>query len=309
MQRVLTTVTLLGLLVATTAAFAITEHLKQIKSNIFGTQVSKVLGPGCHCPTNKATIRIRLRHTGHATVSIGDASGHRVATIASDVLMHARSPQHFAWNGRTDSGEPAPDGVYHPWVTLQPRTYKFANNITLDRQPPQVHSPAAATRRPVLFAGHGRSVAIRYAFSEKAHALVYLGRRRIIVGRLSDPNSKIKWSGKLDQRPLRAGTYVLSIGARDLAGNETPAAQRKQVTVVLRYIVLTPGRVAVRSGRRVTVHVRTAAKRYTWRLGQRHGSHRGRVLRLPAPTAPGTYRLVVTENGHTATAAVRVRAK
>jgi len=42
LQRVLTTVTLLGLLVATAAAFAITEHLKLIKSPVYGTLVSKV---------------------------------------------------------------------------------------------------------------------------------------------------------------------------------------------------------------------------------------------------------------------------
>lgn len=309
MQRVFTTVTLLGLLVATAAAFAITEHLKLIKSNVFGTQVSKVLAPACHCPTNKATVRIRLRHTGHVTVTIVDSSDHQVATIASDVLLHAGSPQHFAWDGRTDAGAPAPDGVYHPWVELQRRTYRFTNNIILDRKPPKVLSAAAAERRPVLFAGPGRSVAIRYAFDGKAHARVYLGNRLIIVGRLSRPSARIKWAGKVDQRPLRAGTYVLSIGARDLAGNETPRAQRKQVTVVLRYIAVTPERITVRAGKRLTAHVQTAARRYTWRLGRQHGSRRRSVLKLRAPTKPGTYRLVVTENGHTAAAAVRVRAK
>ena len=52
--------------------------------------------------------------------------------------------------------------------------------------------------------------------------------------------------------------------------------------------------------------MKTAPSRYTWRLGQRHGSQRGSLLRLRAPTTPGTYRLVVTENGQSATAVVRV---
>jgi len=43
LQRVLTTVTLLGLLVATAAAFVITEHLKLTKSAHFGPVVPKVL--------------------------------------------------------------------------------------------------------------------------------------------------------------------------------------------------------------------------------------------------------------------------
>jgi hypothetical protein len=309
-RRVLTTVTLLGLLVATSAAFAITEHLKQIKSPIFGTEVPvKVFSPVCHCPTSTATVSFKLRHTGHATVTIVDSHGHEVRTIGSDVLMHARAPRQFVWDGRTDGGARAPDGIYHPWVQLPRHTYRFTNNIILDTQAPKVLSATTAKRRPVLFVGKGRSVAIRYSFSGKAHAVVYLGRRQIIVGRLIRPTAKIKWAGKLDHRPLPARTYVLSIGARDKAGNETPVAERKQVTVVLRYVEVTPGRVTVRSGRRFAVHVETAARRYTWRLGRRHGERRGKVLRLRAPTTPGTYRLVVAENGHVTTAVVKVRGK
>jgi FlgD Ig-like domain len=309
LQRVLTTVTLLGLLVATSAAFAITEHLKLEKSPISLTGISGLFSPVCghDCPTRNAKVGIRLRHTGRVTVTIVDADGHKVATIAPNVLVHGHSPQHFVWDGRTDSGSRAPDGVYYPSVELPHRKYRFINKIVLDTKPPKVLSARAL--KPVLLAGPGRSVALRYAFSEKAHALVYLGRRPSIVGRASAPQDKIKWSGRLNHRPLRAGTYILSIGARDLAGNETPASGDKQVTVVLRYIALTPGRVSVRSGRLLKVHVETASRHYTWRLGKRHGERRGKILRLRAPSTPGTYRLVVTQNGHAATAVVRVHAK
>jgi hypothetical protein len=311
LQRVFTTVTLLGLLVATAAAFAITEHLKLIKSDVFGIEVAKpgVLSPVCNCPTRKATVRVRLRHTGHVTVLIVDSAGHEVATIADNVLVHAGSPQHFPWDGRTDAGVQAPDGVYNPWVKLPRRTFRFTNKITLDTVPPKVRSATRPGGKPLFFAGRGRSVAIHYAFSEKAHAVVYLGRRRIIVGRRTGPIDKIKWAGRRAGKAVRPGTYVLSIGARDLAGNETPAAQRKTVTVTVSYIQLAPERIVARSGRRFTVHVLTAARRYTWRLGKRHGARHGKVLRLRAPTTPGTYRLVVAENGHTTAAVVQVHAK
>jgi len=307
LRRVVTTVTLLGLLVATSAAFAITEHLKLIKSDVFGTEVSKVLAPGCHCATSKAIVQIRLRHTGHVTVTIVDSAGHRVATIASNVVVHARSPQHWPWDGKTDGGGRAPDGVYHPWVQLPHRTFRFANNIVLDTKAPKVLSASVA--RPLLFAGPGRTVAIRYAFGEPAHAVVYLGGRRIILGRRTRQHDKVKWTGALAGQSVRPGRYVLSVGAQDVAGNVTPASERKDVTVVVRYVQLTPGRLTVRSGRRLTVHVKTSARRYTWRLGHRHGNGRRKVLRLRAPSTPGTYRLVVAENGHATTAVVRVRAK
>jgi hypothetical protein len=307
LRRVVTTVTILGLLVATSAAFAITEHLKLIKSDVFGTEVSKVLAPGCHCATSKAIVRIRLRHTGRVTVTIVDSAGHRVATIASNVLVHARSPQHWPWDGQTDAGGTAPDGVYHPWVQLPHRTFRFANNIVLDTKAPKVLSASVA--RPLLFAGPGRTVAIRYEFGEPAHAVVYLGGRRIIFGRRTRQHDKVKWTGALAGESIRPGRYVLSVGAQDVAGNVTPASERKDVTVVVRYVQLTPGRLTVRSGRRLTVHVKTSARRYTWRLGHRHGNGRGKALRLRAPSTPGTYRLVVAENGHATTAVVRVRAK
>ena len=316
MQRVLTTVTLLGLLVATAAAFAITEHLKLIKSPLSGALLSErrgrevasghvLIGPRCNCPTSKATLRVKLRHSSRVTVTILDSSGHTVRTIAAHVPVPAKTEKLFVWDGRTDAGRVAPDGVYNPSVQLPRQTFNFLNKITVDTKPPEVVAKAVK-KKPVLFAGPGRTVAIRYAFSEPAHALVYLGPHLIIRSNKAKEHDKVKWAGTLGGEALRPGRYVLSIGAQDLAGNKTPAAKRKHVTVVVRYVGVSPQQLAVRAGHRLTVHVKTAAKRYTWRLGQRHGSHRGSVLHLRAPTTPGTYRLVVAENGQATTAVVQV---
>ena len=314
MQRVLTSVTLLGLLVFTAAAFAITEHLKQEKSPIFGTQITnddgvptKLFSPVCHCPNSAVRIPIKLRHRDHVTVTIVDAADREVDTLPSETLA-PRTPREFVWRGVKDDGSPAPDGVYHPWVHLSNgrHTFKFTNNIIIDTKPPKVVS--ASVGNPTLFAGAGRTVAIHYAFNEPAHAVVYLGRRRIIKGRhvKQSPKDKVVWQGTVDGRPLKAGTYTLSVGGLDRAGNETPPAGRKDVKVTLRYVQLSPMRVAVAGGKRFTVLVRTAARHYGWRLGRQHGSHRSRILHLRAPTTPGTYRLVVTEDGQSSTAVVRV---
>jgi FlgD Ig-like domain len=311
LQRVLTTVTLLGLLVATAAAFAITEHLKLIRAPIYGTLVSKVFSPTCHCSTSTAAVRFRLRHPDQVTVTIVDSNQHRVATVRTGFHMIARHAHTFPWDGRTSSGQLAPDGVYYPWVTLEHghHTYKLINRITLDTKVPAVLS--ASAEKTVLFAGPGRSVAIRYALSEPAHAVVYLGSQQLVVGRPTKTHNKIKWGGTIPTtgQAVPEGRYVLSIAARDDAGNETPRADRKHVTVVVRYIDLAPRRIGVRAGKRLTVRVQTDASRYKWRLGHQRGLRRGRLLHLHAPTTPGTYRLVVTERGHSATALVRVRPK
>ncbi len=308
--------TLLGLLVATAAAFAITEHLKLIKSPLSGALLSErrgrevasghvLIGPTCNCPTGKATLRVKLRHSERVTVTIRDSSGHTVRTIAAHVPVRAKTEKLFVWDGRTDSGRVAPDGAYYPSVQLPRQTFQFLNKITVDTVPPEVVAKTVK-KNPVLFAGPGRTVAIRYGFSEPAHALVYLGSHLIIRSNKTKEHDKVKWAGTLGGEPLRPGRYVLSIGGQDVAGNKTPVAKRKHVTVVVRYVEVSPQQLAVRAGHRLAVHVKTAAKRYTWRLGQRHGSHRGSVLHLRAPTTPGTYRLVVAENGQTTTAVVRV---
>ncbi len=320
MQRVLTTVTLLGLLVLTAAAFAITEHLKLTKAPLSAALVENVRGrervqghvlisPTCHgvgC-THSATMRVKLRNSGRVTVSIANSSGHTIRTIASRVPLQAHSYKRFVWDGRTDAGGVVPDGVYHPWVDLPRHSYHFLNTITVDTKPPRILGAKTVKKNPVLFAGPGRTVAITYGFNEPAHALVYLGSHLIIRSHKTKMHDTVKWAGTLGGEPLRPGKYVLSIGGQDVGGNKTPAAKRKQVPVVVRYVGVSPQRLAVRAGHRLTVQVKTAAKRYTWRLGSRHGAHRGRVLHLRAPTTPGTYRLVVSENGQSTTAVVRVQ--
>jgi hypothetical protein len=305
LQRVLTTVTLLGLLVATAAAFVITEHLKLKKLPLAGTQVSKVLSPTCHCATGKATVQIRLRERDHVTVTIVNSGGDKVATIAAHVLVQRKQPRAFTWYGRTAGGAVAPDGAYHPWVALANarHTYKLLNTIVVDTKPPRVLSARAG--KPVFFARPGRTIAIRYSFSEPAHAVVYLGHRRVVVGRPTRPEGRVKWAATVP-----AGTYTLSVAARDVAGNETPAAQRKRFRVVVHEIEVTPKRLEVRAGKRFTVAVRTAtAQRYTWRLARQHGSRNAKLLHLRAPTTPGLYHLVVMAQRDTASVAVRVRAK
>ncbi len=224
MQRVLSTVTLLGLLVATAAAFAITEHFKLIKGVVYGPLVSKVVSPVCHCSNRTAKIRIRLRHPDSVTVTILDSARNKVATVASGARLPARVPGHFVWDGLTDAGTPAPDGVYRPEVHLAHarRTILLPNRILVDTKVPEVLSASGA--KAVLLAGPGRSVAVRYAFSEQAHAVVYLRGRLIILGRSTRERDKVKWAGTLGGRPLRAGTYVLSVGARDVARPATRGA-------------------------------------------------------------------------------------
>lgn len=308
MQRVLSTVTLLGLLVATAAAFAITEHLKLIKSPIFGTQVAKAFSPVCGCATAKATISVRLRHADRLTVTIVDSSRHTVATVASDAY-EPKGRVSFAWNGRTVDGSVAPQGSYQPQIALANarRTILLPNIIEVDTTTPKVLS--ASDGKGVLVPGGKRTITIHYAIDQEAHAVVFIGRRRIILGRPTRLHGEVKWNGIRGGRILPAGRYVLTVGALDLAGNETSPSDRLTVQVALRDIALSQTRIDARRRARFTVGVATEAPKYSWRLAGKHGTGRGKVLRLRAPARRGRYRLVVTARGHSASALVNVGRK
>jgi hypothetical protein len=308
LQRVLSTAILLGLLIATSAAFAVTERLKLVKSPVYGVFVSKTISPVCGCARGKATIAFKLRRADEVTLLIVDARRQAVATLSS-AQPEPRGRSVFTWRGRTDEGTRAPDGVYQPQIHLihQHRTILMPSRIVLDSKPPRVVS--ARLSRPTISPDGDHvddSVKILYRLSERAHVLVYLGSHRIIYSHFQRPQDSVTWYGTLDQTPLKPGTYTLEVGAVDLAGNVTPKAERKPLVLTVRYIALTPRRVRVRAGARFSVRVGTDAPTYGWTLNGRHGTGRTRVLKLTAPRKAGTYALVAEENGHTARTAVTV---
>ena len=79
----------------------------------------------------------------------------------------------------------------------------------------------------------------------------------------------------------------------------------QQVTVDLRYIALFAPRVRVRGA--AVLHRGVDRREAVPLVARRpHGNSSARVLRVRVPRSSGTYRLVVTENGQSATAVVRV---
>ncbi|HEY5099446.1 MAG TPA: FlgD immunoglobulin-like domain containing protein [Gaiellaceae bacterium] len=305
MQRILSTAVIVGLLAATAAAFAITERLKLTKSPINGVKVVReYVSPAAH---SAATIRVRTRRTDRVTATIRGSSGHEVDTLAYRVL-EPHGWHVFTWNGRDDAGARAPEGTYHLEVHFesQRRTILLPNPMVLETKAPAVLD-AGAVRPTFSPDGDHQSdtVTIHYKLSEEAHVVVLVNGHRIIRGRSSRPKDKVSWNGKVNGSLLSPGTYVLTVSAVDPAGNRSAKVQR--VSVTLRYIALVAKRVVVRPGGQLRIGVSTDAKRYRWALGARRGTASGRELKLRAPAAAGTYRLVVSERGHSGSATVVVR--
>jgi FlgD Ig-like domain len=311
LQRLLTTAILVGLLVATAAAFAVTERLKLTKSPISRTRVYPKTGfsPKCGCARGKTTIRIALRRADDVTVRILDSRRRSVRDIV-DGLSAARGINIFRWDGRTDANVIAPDGSYKAEIHLagQHQTIVLPNEIVLDTTAPQVKE---ATPNRSVFSpdqdGQADYVRIAYKLSKPAHVLLYLGDKRILRQYRHTAKGTLSWFGRAGGHALPQGTYTLEVGAVDVAGNSTPVAERVPITVDLRYIALQKKRISVAAGSDFTIGVSTDAKRYRWQLGGRKSFASGTSLTLRASTRRGRYTLTLSEHGHVARATVLVR--
>ena len=300
---------LIGLLIATAAAFAITERLKLVKSPVYGTLVSKRLSPTCGCARATATISFKLRHNDNLTLTIRDRSGRAVDTLlAGDYVKRGRLT--YTWDGKTEYGVRAPDGIYKPEVHLsrEHRTILLPNPIALDTKPP--HVKGVTVSRAVFSPDGDKSgdvVVLHYRFDSQAHPLVYLGDQRILYGRSHQASGHVVIGAAALGGALPAGTYLLWVGGRDLAGNVTPPSKRWPVILQVRYIDLPPSPIRVhKGGSEFSVVVSTDAKRYWWKFAGKNGVNTGPVLKLHAPKRSGTYRLAVGERTYTAHARVVV---
>jgi hypothetical protein len=309
LQRLLTTATIVGLLIATAAAFAITERLKLTKSAVYGTIVAPpAISPVCRCDHAHATIFFDLRRADDVTVSILNGSKQEIALLAARHLP--RGPVALKWNGRNDFNARVRDGTYRVRIHLanQHQTIDLPNRIRVDTTAPQIL--AADPNRTVFSPDHDHQadfVRITYALSKPAHLVLYLGNKQVLYSRAHAKGS-VLWSGTgPNGGALPPGTYTLTVGAVDLTGNSTPAAQRERVRVEIRFIQLANTRIVARAGKAFAIGVSTDAKKYAWKLGRRHGSAFSPLLQLKAPTTKGRYTLTVTELGHTSRAAVIVR--
>jgi hypothetical protein len=309
-RRVAPAALVAALLVATSAAFVVTEKLKLTRNPIVGPRVeNKIFSPVCDCATDTASITFRLRNPDRVTVDVIDSRGDVVRQLAR------RSPQgrqavSYVWDGRDEAGDVVDEGSYRPRVHLDRarRTIVMPNPIRVDVTPPKVVS---FTARPLVISpdGDGRSdyARIRYRLSEKAVVELYVEGTRAIRKLGTRPRGTMSWTGVAGGEPLPEGVYTLRLVARDVAGNLGPRSGSR--TVRIRFLVLGRDRVVTAPGARFAILALSQARRLEWRLGARSGVARPGTLRLRAPLEPGRYTLRVEANGHVRRAAVVVRGR
>ncbi len=283
MPRPFSTALVLALLGATTVAFVVTERLKLEPSPITKVFVTKTFSPACECETDFARIRFRLRKANRMTLAIVDGGRHLVRTLVGPV-EEKRGRVTATWDGRDEAGAVVPDGAYRARVDLDYRTIFMPNRIHVDATPPVVSLRHVGPH----FIEAGERLKVRYRVNEPARVSVFLNGKRVLLGRSTRLKWKVEW--RVHGRP---GRYLLTVTARDVAGNLSSATQPVVVIIPLR--VLTHD-VATRPGARFTVRVRSDGRAYFWHLGRRRGFASTRTLRLRAPKRPGRYRLVIRQD-------------
>ena len=318
-----------ALVVATLGAFFVTQRLKQTPRLVQTLSVTKVYSP--KVPYRKAGIRIRLKRTDDASVSILDEDGNVVRRLARNRRYRAGQAVQLLWNGRDDAGAIVPDGSYRVRVGLrrQGRSVTLVDEVRIDATPPapvvKVEKPAR-TAGPLIFPLRGNAP-VRFSVSNATVVgtpvfRVYrtdLPKPRAVTRVAAGPGAtEGEWAGPIARakRPPE-GTYAIVAQVRDRAGNvgssyplgaRGRAAPRGSPGVTVRYLAGQGPTRAVQGGSRATVFVDARRGAYTWRLhrlGQRETLLRGRsrrpLLRVRMPRRPsGVYLLELRSGTHRA---------
>lgn len=296
-----------ALLVATSAAFVVTEKLKLTRNPIVGPRVDKLFSPTCDCATESASIAFRLRSPDRVSVQIIDADGDVVRELARS-RAQGRGPVTYLWDGRDGDGRVVAEGAYRPRVHLdeQRRTIVMPNPIRVDVTPPRVES---FTARPLVISpdGDGRSdrAKIRYRVSERSVVELYVDGTRALRRLGTRTTGTMDWFGVAGGEPLPQGRYLLRLVARDVAGNLGRRSGSR--TVAIRFLALGRDRVVTTPGAQFAILALSQARTLRWTLAGRSGAARPGTLRLRAPDEAGRYVLRVDANGHVERVVVVVR--
>ncbi|MFZ0091289.1 MAG: FlgD immunoglobulin-like domain containing protein [Solirubrobacteraceae bacterium] len=228
-----------ALVIATVAAFFVTQHLKVTTPLIAGfpapvpATINPVTGGTCLvrngkgglAPTSFRKMKVSfylLNRADDVDVYIVDRNGAIVDTLpGSGRHLGTKKRREFVWDGREDSGRVAPDGVYYVRVALvhQGRTLLISNDSGPEPVTVQTTSPRLAVTAvsPRALTPPG-PVTIHYAGNDglRPRILIY----RLVAGVGAKPvknyaattrSGTSVWDGTIRGRPAAAGTYLVGL--------------------------------------------------------------------------------------------------
>lgn len=237
-----------ALVIATAAAFFITQHLKVSTPLIAGfprpypPAINPRSGTTCYDPGTGRQVDHRvmsisfylLHHSDRVDVWVVDASGRVVATLATNRFMPGGSHPvrtQFVWNGRGQGGSFAPDGRYYVKVHLihQGRTVMISDNSGPVGFMVKTTGPRPVITRVsprVISASHLTPVKIDYAGNQARGGTVLLYRLvqrrtpRLVKSFLTPwKGQTATWNGKIRGSAAPPGRYLIRLMVTDAACN------------------------------------------------------------------------------------------
>lgn len=307
---------------ASVGALLVAQDLRRSDPVVIGVRRTATFSPQGSGP-RAAALSFWIKRADSVAVSVVDARGDRVRTIALGRSVPARRRVRFWWDGRDGDGKVLPDGRYRFRVGLarQGRSLTLPQAVRLDTEPARPWIERVEPEHgggPLVLHGPGRATGI--VRGTKGADVVGLVIRtdvdpaRVVVRTpLPDRARTVTWDGRIAGRPAPDGTYMLGLEETDRAGNRgtfppsiepLPSTVRGRPGVTVRRLGVVPPRLPYRPGAKVVIPVDAAGGRWKWTLrsaaGRSLASGRGRgstvALRVPR-RASGLLLLAIAAGG------------
>ena len=305
------------LIAATFGAFFVAQRLKSAESVAEYTQLKRFFSPNGDGRRDVDRISFKVKEADEVTVTVVDRDGERVRRLGSGIDARPDRDVTVVWDGKTDAGARAPDGLYRMQLGSRRtgRTVTIAGSFVVDTTAPTPVvlsvTPPIAGPTPGNFEIRARGVGRRRAprFRVLRTDVEPVKEVARFVGRKGSRRGV--WDGQVDGAPAPPGTYMVTVRVRDRSGNvgtapavlpPVPGQVRGKPGITVRQIAAQPPVEPVRAGERVQFFVDSRRRSYRWNV-RRVGASRpikkgtaapGKTLSMRAPRGiSGAYLLQV----------------
>lgn len=226
------------LVVATIAAFFVTQQLKSEDALVLRFAAKpKQFSPNGDGARDRSEIGFDLSRPATVSFYVMDGEGTEIRQVVDDRALAGDTKHRFTWDGRDDDGVPVPDGLYRMRVVQRSegRVINSSKRVRVDRKPPEVTlletAPGViAPREP----GQRIEVVVRYRGPSNSAPEFRVFRTDVageplVVRRFrGNDDRRGIWHGEVASGPEQTepapdGDYALTVTVRDKAGNPTVA--------------------------------------------------------------------------------------
>ena len=320
----------LALVAATFGAFFVAQRLKG-SAPVVELRGVRWFSPNGDGRKDTSAIRLRIRESDVLSADVVDEAGNVVRRLATEQRVTPSQALRLQWDGRSDEGGVAPDGLYRIRASLarQGRSVIVPRLITLDTTPPR---PRVVRIKPRSVPGPESQQVVGPTTPPMAIDVRGISQRRSTrfrVYRTDLPEPELvasgsrapglrrwTWSGRSGGKPVPPGVYLVQVAVRDRAGNigltpreipPPPGASTGPAGITVRSLAAQPPLQPVTSGRRAEFFVDSRGRAYRWalrRVGREIPVREGRVkagparpLRVKAPDADSGMYLLELRSG------------